>query len=263
MKPIALTGIAYDEKSSFLRGAASAPPLIRQCLHSGSSGYYTESGQSIQQSLIEDRGDFKINDYWDIERIASEILEDGRRLLTLGGDHSISYPLIKAYRQYYDSFAILHIDAHTDLYHEFDGDAHSHACPFARIMESALATRLVQIGIRNINPHQKSQIEKFNVEVIQMKDFSIHQLPQFKRPIYLSLDLDALDPAFAPGVSHHEPGGLTTREVLRIIQQIEVPIIGADIVEYNPIRDHQGITAALAATFVKEILGKMITPSTK
>ena len=94
-----------------------------------------------EQEIIEDRGDFKISDYREIESIAAKILADGRRLLTLGGDHSISYPLIKAYRQHFPSFEILHIDAHTDLYHEFDGDLHSHACPFARIMEQKLANR--------------------------------------------------------------------------------------------------------------------------
>lgn len=257
MKNISIIGIPYDQKSSFLRGAALAPPLIRQCLHSGSSSYYSELGFNTQQDWIIDEGDYPIQNYSDIEKVAQKHLAKGHRLLTLGGDHSITFPIIKAHRSFYDSFAILHIDAHTDLYHEFEGDLHSHACPFARIMEHGLTDRLVQVGIRVINPHQQSQIEKFGVEVIQMKDFDAKQLPVFKRPVYISLDLDAFDPAFAPGVSHHEPGGFSTRQVLQLIQQLDVPVIGADIVEYNPTRDHQGMTAALAATFVKEILGKM------
>ena len=89
-------------------------------------------------------------------------------------------------------------------------------------------------------------------------DFDIDSIPNFNEPIYLSLDIDALDPAFAPGVSHHEPGGLNTRQVLQIIQKIEVPIIGADIVEYNPKRDIKGITAMVCSKFLKEIAAKII-----
>ena len=94
---------------------------------------------------------------------------------------------------------------------------------------------------------------------MQMKDFDGHQLPKFENPIYLSLDIDGLDPAFAPGVSHHEPGGLSTREVLGIIQNINVPIIGADIVEYNPTRDSHGMTAMVSAKLLKEIAAKIIS----
>ena len=91
-----------------------------------------------------------------------------------------------------------------------------------------------------------------------MKDFTIKKIPAFSLPVYLSVDLDGIDPAFAPGVSHHEPGGFTSRDVISIIQSIKGPIIGADIVELNPIRDSQGITAALAAKLCKEILSKML-----
>jgi len=176
----------------------------------------------------------------------------------LGGDHSITYPLLKAHHEKYGAVDILHIDAHADLYAIFEEDKYSHACPFARIMENKLAKRLVQIGIRTLSKHQAEQADEFGVEIIQMKDFDANQLPDFKNPIYLSLDMDALDPAFAPGVSHHEPGGLSTREVLRIIQHINVPILGADIVEYNPTRDANKMTAMVCAKLLKEIAAKML-----
>jgi arginase family enzyme len=96
------------------------------------------------------------------------------------------------------------------------------------------------------------------VEIHEMKDLDLAKLPRFEHPIYLSLDMDGFDPAFAPGVSHHEPGGLSSREVLRIIQGLEGEVVGADIVEYNPERDFQGMTAFLAAKMMKELIAKML-----
>lgn len=127
-------------------------------------------------------------------------------------------------------------------------------------MENGFAIKLVQVGIRTLNTHQAEQADKFNVEIHQMKDLDLNQIPKFENPpLYISLDMDGFDPAFAPGVSHHEPGGLTSREVIHIIQNINTPpIIGADIVEYNPNRDFQNMTAFLAAKMMKELLGKMM-----
>ncbi|MGI9552038.1 MAG: agmatinase [Aurantibacter sp.] len=258
MKKITLQGILYDEKSSYLRGPALAPPVIRKAYHNASANYFAENGMEILPELLEDKGDFEIKEYFDIEKITSKNLESETPLITLGGDHSITYPLLKAYVEKYEAVDILHIDAHADLYDIFEGDKHSHACPFARIMEQKLANRLVQVGIRTLSKHQKRQADKFGVEIIQMKDFNTTQLPKFKNPIYLSLDIDALDPAFAPGVSHHEPGGLSTREVLTVIQNINVPILGADIVEYNPKRDVDEMTAMVSAKLMKEIAAKIL-----
>ncbi|MEP3209847.1 MAG: agmatinase [Maribacter sp.] len=257
-KKIALQGILFDEKSSYLRGPALAPPLIRKAYHSASVNYFAENGMEILPEVFDDKGDFEIKAYFDIQKITSKNLASKSPLITLGGDHSISYPLVKAHYEKYGAFDILHIDAHADLYSIFEGDIYSHACPFARILENKLAKRLVQIGIRTLSKHQAEQADKFGVEIIQMKDFDLNQLPEFTNPIYLSLDIDALDPAFAPGVSHHEPGGLSTREVLGIIQHIKVPILGADIVEYNPTRDIQDMTAMLSAKLLKEIAAKML-----
>jgi arginase family enzyme len=153
---------------------------------------------------------------------------------------------------------ILQLDAHPDLYNEFEGNPFSHACPFARIMEEKLAARLVQVGIRTMNPHLQEQAERFNVETIDMKTCDSSHKFIFNGPVYISLDMDVLDPAFAPGVAHAAPGGLSTREVLEIIQDLEAPVVGADIVELNPIRDINGITAMAAAKFLKEIVEKML-----
>lgn len=258
---LSLLGIPFDKKSSYLQGAALAPDRIRQTLYSGAGNNWTELGTNpIDDPRFQDIGNLTVDDYFDIEKKVAEVLTTGSHCLSLGGDHSISYPILRAHSRFIEGFEVLQIDAHGDLYDEFEGDRYSHACPFARVMEENLAVRLTQVGVRTFTPHQRKQAERFGVRVVEMKDFEhrVQEL-QFEHPVYISLDLDALDPAFAPGVSHHEPGGLTTREVLRLIQNIEVPVIGADIVEYNPHRDVSDMTAMLAAKLLKEIAGKMLS----
>lgn len=256
-KEILLQGILFDSKSSFMQGPAEAPPIIRDQLHSGASNYYSELGKEITTAVYEDLGDFKITDFNQIEAITLENLKKGKRLFTLGGDHSISYPVLKAFSKKIPEFQILHIDAHSDLYDNYEGDPFSHACPFARIMDSKLTAHLTQIGIRTLNPHQKAQAAKYNVTIQEMKDFDPSKLHLKDMPVYISLDMDAFDPGFAPGVSHHEPGGLSPRQVIDLFHTIKNPVIGADIVEYNPKRDLNGITAVLAAKMLKEIMALM------
>ncbi len=173
--------------------------------------------------------------------------------LVLGGDHAVSYPVVEGVAAVHGPLQILHFDAHPDLYDDFGGDPHSHASPFARIMERGLARRLVQVGIRTLNRHCREQAERFGVEVVEMRDFASERVPIPGAPLYISIDLDGFDPAFAPGVSHQEPGGLSVRDVLAVLRRIEAPIVGADIVEYNPARDVNGVTAVLAAKLVKEL----------
>ncbi|MGB5236451.1 MAG: agmatinase family protein [Flavobacteriaceae bacterium] len=258
MQKIVLQGIAYDDKSSFMKGTAQAPPLIRECYHSASANYYAENGMEIIPGIFNDSGDLNPGEYFDVETFTRNNLNKQFNIITLGGDHSITFPVFRAFHELKGPVDILHIDAHADLYDEFEGDRYSHACPFARIMEEGLCSRLVQVGIRTMTRHQHEQAAKFSVEVIPAAGFSQASLPEFKTPLYLSLDMDALDPAYAPGISHYEPGGLTSRQVLDIIQQINVPLVGADIVEYNPTRDINRMTGMLCAKFLKEISAKML-----
>lgn len=258
MEGITIQGIQFDEKSSYERGPRLAPPLIREALNSGSMNLFSETEKTVEDSKINDKGDYTISEYFDIEKITEEHLNANKKVFTLGGDHSITFPIIKAFSKKYPKLDILHIDAHSDLYDSFEGDKYSHACPFARIMENGLAVKLVQVGIRTLNPHQAEQAEKFKVEIHQMKNLDLSKIPTFENPLYISLDMDGFDPAYAPGVSHHEPGGLSSREVISMIQNIKSEIVGADIVEYNPNRDFKNMTAFLAAKIMKEILGKML-----
>jgi len=258
MSKIIIQGIPFDEKSSYQKGPKLAPPLIRKALNSDSANMFAENLTSIENLKIEDKGDFQISNYFDIEKITKNHLNSDAKIFTLGGDHSITFPIIKAHCKKYSKLDILHIDAHCDLYDTFEGDKYSHACPFARIMENGLAVKLVQVGIRTLNTHQAEQAKKFNVEIHQMQNLNLSAIPKFENPLYISLDMDGFDPAFAPGVSHHEPGGLTSRQVIDLIQSIDTEVIGADIVEYNPNRDFQNMTAYLAAKLMKEILSQMI-----
>jgi agmatinase len=193
-----------------------------------------------------------------IEATLHELVEADVRVISLGGDHSITHPIVRAHAPRYPSLTILHLDAHPDLYDELDGNRNSHACPFARIMEEGLADRLVSLGIRAATPHLREQADRFGVEIINAGRDWRPAVSSLQPPIYLSLDLDILDPAFAPGISHHEPGGLSTREVLDIIHSLPHPPVGADIVELNPDRDHNGVTAMVAAKLLKEILAGML-----
>lgn len=258
MNKINIQGIEYDEKSSYQQGPSLAPKIIREALYSGSMNLFAESGITIENVLIVDQGDYTINNYFDIEVITERHLDSNAKVFTLGGDHSITFPIIKAHHVNYPTLDILHIDAHADLYDVYENDKYSHACPFARILENGFATRLVQVGVRTLNTHQDEQAKKFKVEVHEMRNLDLAKIPKFKNPLYISLDMDAFDPAFAPGVSHHEPGGLTSRQVIDLIQSIDTKVIGADIVEYNPKRDFQNMTAFLAAKMMKEILAKMM-----
>jgi agmatinase len=257
---VILVGIPFDDKSSFLKGTARAPQAIREALHSPATSRCTENIRDLgKEPRLLDLGNLKINDYIDdIQQPVTQLLDRGASVLSLGGDHSITYPVLRAYGKKYNRLSVLQFDAHPDLYQEFDGDIYSHACPFARVMEDKLVSRLVQVGIRNMNPHQKEQAEHFKVEVIDMKQWEPSYKPEFNGPVYISLDMDVLDPAFAPGVSHLEPGGLSTRDVIRIIQQLDAPLVGADIVELNPQQDSSGITAVAAAKLLKEIVDKLL-----
>jgi arginase len=260
---VAVVGIPFDMNSSFRRGAASAPMRVREGIFSESANMWTENGIDLGANTDwQIAGDLHIPDsqtaFIEIEEALERILQKEARPISLGGDHSITYPIMRAFAKKYKQLTILQLDAHPDLYDELNGNRHSHACPFARIMEENLAKRLVQVGIRTITSHQRQQVERFGVEVIEMKDLHKADDLHLEGDVYLSLDIDCLDPAFAPGVSHYEPGGMSTRDVLGIIQNMGGNLVGADIVEFNPERDPQGITAMVAAKLLKEIIARML-----
>ena len=261
MAAVSLLGIPHDENSSYMRGAAEAPALIRRELHSDAYSSWSETGFDLTDRFV-DHGDIdfkRAGDPWErIEADVGRAMEAGNPLICLGGDHAVSWPIVRAVRRRHPSLTILHIDAHPDIYHAYQGNPRSHTSPFARIMEERLADRLIQVGLRTLNDHHREQFKRFGVEVVEARHFSETLRLDIKTPVYISMDLDGLDPAFAPGVSHREPGGLSTRQVIGLIQSVDQPIIAADVVEYNVSQDISNLTALVAAKLVKEIAGMML-----
>jgi len=260
----AILGIPFDEKSSYLKGAAKGPQAIREASTDKAINAWTESGINLEEeTVIADLGDINVLGSFEevfsrIEKRVRGILEKAAVPIILGGDHSISYPSVKAFSGKYENLDILHFDAHPDLYGELYGDRYSHACPFARIMENGFAENLVQVGIRATTGEHREMAKKYKVRMIEMKDIKEEIVLNFSNPLYISVDIDALDPAFAPGVSHHEPGGLSTREVINMIHSLSAQVVGLDVVEVNPDRDGSGITASAAVKIIMETLGRIV-----
>jgi agmatinase len=258
-RPVRLIGAPTDRNSSFRRGPAKAPAAIRTELHSTKGNAATELGGEFGIDLeLRDAGDLPLvespADDQLIESAVANAFARGEAPLLLGGDHSITYPVLRAVARARPGVSILHIDAHSDIYDALDGNSRSHASPFARIMEAGLASRLVQVGIRTLNAEQRLQVERFKVEMVSMRGFDVSRVPALSGPVYVSIDLDGIDPAHAPGVSHQEPGGLTVREVMDLLATLStVEVVGADVVELNPDCDINGMTAAVAAKLVKEL----------
>lgn len=255
MPDVTLIGLPTDANSSFERGAALAPPAIREALFSDRGNMASEIGLEIGLDIaLTDTGDVTVPDgQAGHDAIRAAIAGLDSVPIALGGDHAVTFPIVQGLTARHGPLSILHVDAHPDLYDDFGGNPLSHASPFARIMEGGLASRLVQIGIRTLNAHCREQAARFGVEIIPMPAFDARTAPVLKGPLYISIDLDGIDPSEAPGVSHPEPGGLTVREVLSVLHAQTAPIVGADVAELNPNRDPSGVTAILAAKLVREL----------
>ncbi|XVE60689.1 hypothetical protein DITRI_Ditri05aG0148400 [Diplodiscus trichospermus] len=274
-----LLGVPLGHNSSFLQGPAFAPPRIREAIWCGSTNSTTEEGKQLEDPrVLTDVGDVPVQEIRDCgvddDRLMNVISdsvklvmeEDPLRPLVLGGDHSISFPVVRAVSEKLGGpVDILHLDAHPDIYDAFEGNKYSHASSFARIMEGGYARRLLQVGIRSITTEGREQGKRFGVEQYEMRTFSRdrHFLENLKlgegvKGVYISVDVDCLDPAFAPGVSHIEPGGLSFRDALDILHNLQGNLVAADVVEFNPQRDTvDGMTAMVAAKLVRELAAKM------
>ncbi|HEV8429857.1 MAG TPA: agmatinase [Pyrinomonadaceae bacterium] len=260
---LAIIGIRYDENSSFTKGAADAPPQIRAALRSDAWNLTSENGTDLSDdSIFFDAGDIEPVAGSDMQTLIENsiytLIADGLAPISLGGDHSVTHPIVRAFARKYKDLSVLHFDAHPDIYDSYQGNRNSHASPFARIMEQKLVKRLVQVGIRTFTADQREQVKKFGVESIEMRNLTASLQLEFDSPVYISFDVDALDPAFAPGVSHREPGGLSTRQAIDLIQRLKGKVVGADIVEFNPRMDPLHITGTVCAKIFKEIAAKML-----
>lgn len=271
--PVAILGIPFDDAASFRKGTALAPARIREFTHHVAP--ITEEGIILNGLTIYDYGDVERDLNW--ERYFDTVTTRARAALEhpfalfIGGDHSVSIPLMRAFDQKVNApFGILHIDAHTDLVDSYEGHPWSHACTERRALElpHMRPENLAFCGIRSwveeelhflaqtpgIKVHSARAMHQRGIEAVAAD--VIAQLSGLSA-IYLTLDIDCLDPAFAPGTGTPEAGGLTSRELLEFLRLIfaALPIRAMDIVEVSPPLDYSDITTVAAIKVIYEVLG--------
>lgn len=238
-------------------------------MFNGAANLCSERGLDLAATdALSDLGDIVLADTREgvmaLAVAVADIVGRGYRPIVLGGDHSVTYPLVAGVNEHWGKIDILHFDAHGDIYPNFDDNPYSHASPFARIVERGLVGRLVQVGVRTLTQEQRDMIERYGVETHEWRKRPLEDINlRFERPLYISLDIDALDPAFAPGVSHHEPGGMSCNDILGMLARVDANVVGADIVEYNPSRDWQDMTAMVCVKFVKELVALLAGASSR
>lgn len=265
---LVFVGLPDDSQSSYRGGCNLAPERIRYAYDGNCYNSTTESGVDLTAAVL-DLGDWLPQGDWDLTaqnyyKNAQALFQTGKIPFFAGGDHAVTIPLGKALEVFDRPIHIVQIDAHPDLYPELDGNPYSHACVAARLLEMEHIASLTQIGIRTMNTIQNHQAEKYSdrLKVLLAKDLPDHleTLIPLKPGtlVYLTIDLDGFDPVFAPGVSHPVPGGLSSRQVLNLIQRANWHLVGMDVVELNPSQDRQDQTAVLAARLLHEGMGSVV-----
>jgi len=272
-------GICWDRSSSYRRGASAAPPMIRAATTGKLYNSFTEKMVDLQKKWkIFDAGDIgsrvrKIQYiHNDIQKLCKSMPQDGRNYLFLGGDHIITYLSTKALVSCdNDRWGLLYLDTHPDLYDSYEGNLYSHACVVRRIIEEEIipAMNVLEVGIRAPTPEQMNYAQQKNVKMIstsaifdrgakKIADDIVDYFSGKIDKLYLSVDLDILDPSVAPGVGNPEAGGVTTRDIVEIVQGISnLNIQAFDIVELSPPFDCSNMTAYAAAKIIRELLGEM------
>lgn len=258
-------GLADDTQSSYLAGCAEAPAAMRRAYDGNCFNSTSESGVDLEAS-VSDLGDSRPADTWEesarVYRSRLEAIFDAGRIpFVAGGDHAVTIPVLEALAVLEDPVHVIQIDAHPDLYPDYGGNRFSHACTGARALEMDHVATLTQLGIRTMNEAQSPYVERYPDRLIIHEASDLPgELPELEHIpedalVYITIDLDGFDPAFAPGVSHPVPGGLTSRQVLDFIQAGHWALAGMDVVEVNPSRDVNDQTAILAARLLHEGMG--------
>ena len=263
---VAIVGIPFDAGTSYRPGARFGPKAIREAsVQLAELLAFPDGIDPFKTLAVTDYGDCELdygfhgNIVSEIENHADTILDSGAEMLTFGGDHFVTYPLLRAHAKKHGPIALVHFDAHTDTWPDEDGRL-DHGTMFSRaIKENLIDTEhSIQIGIRTHNSNTKgvkildapwvhengiNQVIKKIIETV--KD----------RPAYLTFDIDGLDPAYAPGTGTPVAGGLTSAQALGIVRGLgDLKFIGADVVEVAPAYDHADITAIIAATIAHDYL---------
>ncbi|KQY04549.1 agmatinase [Mycobacterium sp. Root135] len=271
---VAVLGIPFDSGVTYRPGARFGPSHIRQAsrLLRPYNPQLDVSPFAGQQ--VVDAGDVAANPFdiaaavREIESAADELIQSGARLITLGGDHTIAYPLLRAHHRRYGPVALLHFDAHLDTWDTYFDAPVTHGTPFRRAAEEGLFMpgHSAHVGIRGslYAPSDLVEDAGFGFTVVHCAEFEgrstddvVGQLRDAigDRPLYVSIDIDVLDPAHAPATGTPEAGGMTSRELLAIIRGLDgADLVGADIVEVSPAYDHAEITGVAAANVAYELI---------
>ncbi len=264
---VILLGVPLDLTSSYRTGTRFAPQQIRAA-EASLEDYSVALGRDVQQIKVIDRGDLELppgnleKGLARIEEEAAIALDKGMACVALGGEHLITLPLVKVVLAKYPDLVVLQLDAHADVADRYGGESLTHATVMRRVVELLGPGRLVQLGIRSAAPEEAAFAG-------EQTHFFAGPPPDMEgvvglltgRPVYLTIDIDVVDPAFAPGVSYPEPGGWSSRELFQVLGQMaNLDVVSMDLVEVCPPYDSAGITAALAAKVLRESLVTFFYP---
>jgi len=273
----AVVGVPFDSGVSYRPGARFGPAHVRES--SRLLRPYNPAGdvEPFANHQVVDAGDMAVNPF-DIEAAVNQVhagarmvLERAGRMLTIGGDHTIALPLLRAMSERHGPVAVVHFDAHLDTWESYFGAKYTHGTPFRRASEEGLIDRTgsVHVGTRGrlYSPTDLADDRELGFQIVhgvEMDEIGAHGVieriaERIKgRPVYVSVDIDVLDPAFAPGTGTPEAGGLTSRELLSILRSFgELNLVGADIVEVSPPYDHAEITGIAASHVAYELVSAM------
>ncbi len=272
---IGVLGIPYDITSSFRSGARDAPNKIRHASSLHLISPITEYGVDISEIDVVDIGNVNLAGIFpeqallDISDVSFKIFGYFRKAIFLGGDHFITYPILRGLSRVKNDFGLIVFDAHLDLYDLFEGQSLSHATTLRRIIDDDLVKpeNILVIGVRNYALEEIQFAENYGVRIFETKylnlwdtlNESLSLILSSLKNVYISIDMDVLDPAFAPGVGAPVPGGISTRELIHILSTISSRsnILGFDITEIVPAYDHSDITLLAASKIMMEIIGRL------
>jgi agmatinase len=277
---IAILGVPFDGGTSYRPGARFGPMAVRQAARTLRPGYHVEFGVApLEHVQVVDAGDVAVTPYditeacRQIQNHAADILAGGdRRIVSIGGDHTIALPNLRALHAKHGPVALVHFDAHLDTWDTYFNAPVTHGTIFRRAFEEGLLIEdhSIHIGIRGPVYDQMDLDDdaRMGFKIIRAGDIDVLGIEAavdvIRRrvddvPVYLSIDIDVLDPAFAPGTGTPESGGLTARELLRMLRKMTgLNIVGGDVVEVAPAYDHAEITSVAAATVVFDIVSLMV-----
>lgn len=271
---VAILGVPFDSGTSYRTGTRFGPRKIREASLMIWGHNPTLNVTPLKKIQAVDYGDVSViptsieHTMTAITNTAAEIIQTGAKLITLGGDHSIALPLLRAHAKKHGPVSLIHIDAHIDTWEsEFEAVPYSHGTPFRYALQEGLIRKdeYMQIGIRGplSSEHDYADAKKLGARTVTIHEVmekgvkeilkEIHQ--RMKGPTYVTVDIDSADPAFAPGTGTPEVGGLTSYQLLQLIRGFHgLNLIGFDLVEVSPPFDHGDITAILAANLAFEYL---------